>query len=190
MFLEPMQPEKTGGRRKGLPSPTAWWQRRSVQRLPLPTGSLTLASGDRQRIRPAWYAVFRYHASHEPHGPRGYGLPLLAPLPAQDQQVRVRLHGRPVRMRQDHHVAHGGRIAEAIHLPSPAVSDGLIFKFWLKVVMANREKTGRIVGTVAAVVLVISVLAIIYMATRPHTPSKDKSNLHLLPPPAVQTQGR
>ena len=53
--------------------------------------------------------------------------------------------------------------------------------------MANREKTGRIVGTVAAIGLVISVLAIIYMVTRPHTPSKDDSNLRLLPPPAAQT---
>ena len=52
--------------------------------------------------------------------------------------------------------------------------------------MANREKTGRIVGTVAAVVLVISVLAMIYMATRPHAPPKDDSQLHMLPPPAPQ----
>jgi hypothetical protein len=56
--------------------------------------------------------------------------------------------------------------------------------------MANREKTGRVVGTVAAVGLVISVLAIIYMATRPHAPAKDDSNLHLLPPAAGGTQSR
>jgi len=56
--------------------------------------------------------------------------------------------------------------------------------------MADREKTGRIVGTVAAVGVVISVLAIIYMATKPHGPPHSDSNLHLLPPPAVQTQGR
>jgi hypothetical protein len=53
--------------------------------------------------------------------------------------------------------------------------------------MASREKTGRIVGTVAAIGFVISVLLIVYMATRPHAPSKDDSNLHLLPPPAAQT---
>ena len=54
--------------------------------------------------------------------------------------------------------------------------------------MANREKTGRIVGTVAAIGVVISVVAIIYMATRPNPPSHGDSNLHLLPPPAAQTQ--
>jgi hypothetical protein len=52
--------------------------------------------------------------------------------------------------------------------------------------MANREKTGRVVGTVAAIGVVISVLAIVYMATRPHVQPKDNSNLHLLPPPAAQ----
>lgn len=54
---------------------------------------------------------------------------------------------------------------------------------WHEVIIAHREKTGRIVGTA----LVISVLAIIYLATRPREPSKDDSNLHLLPPPAAQT---
>ena len=53
--------------------------------------------------------------------------------------------------------------------------------------MADREKTGRIVGTVAAIGVVINVLAIIYMATRPNAPSKDESNLHPLPPPISQT---
>jgi hypothetical protein len=52
--------------------------------------------------------------------------------------------------------------------------------------MANREKTGRVVGTVAAIGVVISVLAIIYMATRPHVQAKDNSYLRLLPPPAAQ----
>ena len=52
--------------------------------------------------------------------------------------------------------------------------------------MSNREKTGRVVGTVAAIGVVISVLAIIYMAMRPHVPPKDNSNLYLLPPPAAQ----
>jgi hypothetical protein len=56
--------------------------------------------------------------------------------------------------------------------------------------MADREKMGRIVGTVAAVGIVISVLAIICMATRPDGPSHSGSDLHLLPPAAVQTQGR
>ena len=45
---------------------------------------------------------------------------------------------------------------------------------------------GRVVGTVAAIGVVISVLAIIYMATRPHVQPKDNSNLHLLPPPGAQ----
>ena len=52
--------------------------------------------------------------------------------------------------------------------------------------MADREKTGRIVRTVAAIGFVSSVLAIIYMATRPNAPSQGDSNLHLLPPPAAQ----
>jgi len=52
--------------------------------------------------------------------------------------------------------------------------------------IANREKTGRVVGTVAAICLIISVLAIVYMATRPRAPSKDDSKLQLLPPPAAQ----
>jgi hypothetical protein len=43
--------------------------------------------------------------------------------------------------------------------------------------MANREKTGRVVGTVAAIGIVISVLAIIYMAMRPHVQAKDNSYL-------------
>ena len=50
--------------------------------------------------------------------------------------------------------------------------------------MANRKKTGRVVGTVAAIGVVIT---IIYMATRPHVQLKDNSNLHLLHPPAAQT---
>jgi hypothetical protein len=45
---------------------------------------------------------------------------------------------------------------------------------WREVVMADREKTGRIVGTVAAVGVVISVLAIIYMAMRPHGPTAQR----------------
>jgi hypothetical protein len=53
--------------------------------------------------------------------------------------------------------------------------------------MADRHKTGRIIGTAAAIGLAVSVLAIIYMATRPNPPSHVDSNLHLLPPPAVQT---
>jgi hypothetical protein len=52
--------------------------------------------------------------------------------------------------------------------------------------MSNREKTGRIVGTVAAVVLVISVLAIIYMATRPRGGLNDDSYLHLQLSPAAK----
>jgi hypothetical protein len=52
--------------------------------------------------------------------------------------------------------------------------------------MDNREKTGRIVGMVAAVVLVISVLAIIYMATRPRAALKDDIYLHLQPTPAAK----
>ena len=54
--------------------------------------------------------------------------------------------------------------------------------------MANREKTGRIVGTVAAIGFVISVLLIVYMATRPHALSHGDSNLHPLPPPTAQGQ--
>ena len=62
---------------------------------------------------------------------------------------------------------------------------------WYKLVMANREKTGRIVGTVAAIGVVISVLAIIYMATRPPAAPKDVSHLHLLlPPPAALAPNR
>jgi hypothetical protein len=47
-------------------------------------------------------------------------------------------------------------------------------------------KTGRIVGTVAGIGLAISVLAIIYMAMRPHVQPKDNSSLHLLLPPPAQ----
>jgi hypothetical protein len=56
--------------------------------------------------------------------------------------------------------------------------------------MANREKNGRIVGTIAAVGLVISVLAIIYMVMRPRGALKDNSQLHLLPPPSAQAPNR
>jgi hypothetical protein len=51
--------------------------------------------------------------------------------------------------------------------------------------MANREKTGRIVGTVVAIGAAISVLAIVYMATQARAPSHGDSKLHLLPPPAA-----
>ena len=48
--------------------------------------------------------------------------------------------------------------------------------------MTNREKTGRVVGTVAAIGVVIIVLAIIYMAMRPH--------VQALPPPAAQAPNK
>ncbi len=52
--------------------------------------------------------------------------------------------------------------------------------------MADRQKTGRIVGTAAAIGLAISVLAIIYMAMRPNGPSHADSN-RLFPRPVAQT---
>jgi hypothetical protein len=56
--------------------------------------------------------------------------------------------------------------------------------------MADKPNTGRIVGTAAAGVLVVSVLAIIFMATQPNVPSRGDSSLHLLPPPTGEVQGR
>ena len=62
--------------------------------------------------------------------------------------------------------------------------------FFLCTRMANKHKTGRIVGTAGAIGLAISVLAMIYMATRPNPPSHGNSNLQLLPPPAAKSESQ
>jgi hypothetical protein len=56
--------------------------------------------------------------------------------------------------------------------------------------MDDKYNTGRIVGTASAGVLVVSVLAIIFMAAHPNVPSRGDSSLHLLPPPTAEVQGR
>jgi len=50
-----------------------------------------------------------------------------------------------------------------------------------------KQKTGRIIGTAAATVLVVSLVAIIYMAMQPNVLAHGDSSLDLLPPPGSQT---
>ena len=56
--------------------------------------------------------------------------------------------------------------------------------------MSDNRKVGRIIGTGAAVMLAVSVLAIIYMATRPNVPAHSDSVSYLLAPPGSQTQSQ
>jgi hypothetical protein len=57
-------------------------------------------------------------------------------------------------------------------------------------VMSDNRKAGRIIGTGAAIVLVVSVLAIIYMAMRPNVPVHSDSFVYLLAPPGSQNQSQ